>query len=165
MRDYFRYGALRDEILALPESMRMSLRAALAAGLAIWTAQALGLQYPIYALISAIIVTDLLPSKTRELALRRFIGNAVGAVCGTFLSMALGGTAFSVAFAVFITIYISYILRLHDASRVAGYVCGVVVLGHAAEPANYAWWRFVETSIGLAFAMAIGIAFAFLRGE
>jgi uncharacterized membrane protein YgaE (UPF0421/DUF939 family) len=49
------------------------------AGLAVAIAELLRLQYPLYALIGAVIVSDLSPSQTRQLGLRRLAGSALGA--------------------------------------------------------------------------------------
>src|SRR2546429_2580742 len=47
-------------------AFQLSLRAAVAAGLALVAAQLLRLEHPLYAMISAVIVTDLVPSQTAE---------------------------------------------------------------------------------------------------
>ena len=48
-------------------AFRLSVRAALSAGLAVAIAELVRLPYPIYALIGAVIVSDLSPAKTRQL--------------------------------------------------------------------------------------------------
>ena len=44
---------------------QLAFRTAIAAGLAVAIAQLFRLEYPLYALIAAVIVTDLSPSQTR----------------------------------------------------------------------------------------------------
>jgi uncharacterized membrane protein YccC len=39
--------------------------------------------------------------------------------------------------------------------KVAGYICGIVLLEHATEPHSYAFLRFLETVIGVLVAWAI----------
>jgi uncharacterized membrane protein YgaE (UPF0421/DUF939 family) len=62
--------------------MQVSVRAALAAGLSVTIAQLLRLECPIYAMIAAVIVTDLSPERTRQLGLPRFAGTVVGTTLG-----------------------------------------------------------------------------------
>src|SRR4051812_11076017 len=66
-------GATAMNVRPLMSGFQLALRAAVAAGLSIAIAQALGLQYPIYAFLAAVIVTDLLPSQSRQLGMRRLL--------------------------------------------------------------------------------------------
>ena len=60
-------------------SLQLSVRAGAAAGIGVAVAELLGLKYPIYVLVTAVIVTDLNPARTRALAPPRIAGTVIGA--------------------------------------------------------------------------------------
>ena len=70
-------------------SIQLALRAALGAGAALELARLLVLDYPIYAMLAAVIVTDLSPLQTRRLGALRLLATLVGAGCGAALSFVL----------------------------------------------------------------------------
>jgi uncharacterized membrane protein YgaE (UPF0421/DUF939 family) len=61
------------------------VRCALAALLAVEVSRCLGLQFPIYALIAAIMVTEYHGHETRQQSVIRFIGNVLGITVGGLL--------------------------------------------------------------------------------
>ena len=134
-------------------------RAAVAAVLSVTAAHLLNLQYPLYALIAAVIVTDRLPSKTRALGLRRFVGTVLGAAFGAALSQLLGGSPWVIGLAIVVVIPLCTLLKIDDAAVVAAYVAGIVVLEYGGSPWVYAAYRLVETSIGIAFAVVTSYVF------
>jgi uncharacterized membrane protein YgaE (UPF0421/DUF939 family) len=144
-------------------SLQLAARAASAAALAVALAQLLRLQYPIYALIGAVIVIDLSPARTRELALQRIAGTVLGAAVGVALSLSLPTNPWTIGLGIFASMCLCYPLRLHGAEKVTGYVCGIVMLDHAGAPLVYAGHRLVETLLGVGVAILVSFVPKLLR--
>src|SRR5678815_1009005 len=131
----------------LTSAFQLSVRAALAAGLALAIAQFLHLQHPIYALIAAVIVTDLSPSQTRQLGVRRLVGTVLGAGVGAVLSQLSSPTPWAIGFGILAGMLLSRFFHLQSGAKIAGYVCGVVMLDHGDPPWSYALYRLIETCL------------------
>lgn len=138
-------------------AIQMSLRAALAAGLAVALSPLLRLQIPVHALLTAVLVTDLDARRTRSAGLSRLAGTLVGASMGAAISSLFGPHAMEVGPGVLLAMLLTYLLRLHDAAKVAGYVCGIVLLNFGERPWWYAAHRVAETALGIAAAVAVGL--------
>ncbi len=137
------------------KGIQLAIRASLASGLSIAIAEVLKLEHPIYAFVAAVIVTDLTPSQTRQLGLRRMVATVLGAVCGAILSQIFPPGAWAVGLSVLIAMLMCQVLRASEGARVAGYICAIVVLDHSAEPWLYAFCRFIETALGVGVAWLI----------
>lgn len=130
----------------------------MAAGLALFLARQLNLQFPVYALIAAIIVTDLSPATTRRLAFHRLLGTFLGATLGAAISVAAStsqAAAPTVALAVVGTMLISHLIGIPGAARLAGYVCAIVLVNFNDHPWTYAAYRCAETVLGIATAVVV----------
>jgi len=142
-------------------ALQVSIRAGTAAALSVVVAYVLGLEFPLYALIAAIIVTDLSAQRTRQLGLQRLIGTIIGAALGAVVSTGANHLAhvgpLVIAVGVFAAMLVSNLLCLKDAAKLAGYVCGIVLLDHNDHPWSYALYRFVETVIGIGAAVAVSV--------
>ncbi len=135
----------------------LALRAAFGSGLSVALAQVCRLEYPIYALLAAIIVTDFSAAKTRELGLQRIVATVVGAVCGAVLDLLLRPSAWAIGVGVLLAMLICHISSVRGGAKVAGYVCGIVMLAHGAEPWSYALFRLLETTLGIVVAWLISL--------
>jgi uncharacterized membrane protein YgaE (UPF0421/DUF939 family) len=135
--------------------VQLALRSALAAGVSLVAAFWLGLEYPIYAFIAAVIVTDLKPGMSQTLGLRRIGATIIGAACGASLTSILPGGAWSVGAGVFLAMIAAQLLGAGEGARVAGYISGIVLLDHSTAPWSYALYRFLETALGVLVAWSI----------
>ena len=142
-------------------AIQLSLRAALAAAFAIALAELLRLQFPIYAMISAVIVTDLVPSQTPKLALPRLAGTLVGSAIGAVITTLLPSGVWTTT----VGMFASHILYLQAAAKVAGYVCGIVLLDHGDSPWSYALLRMIETALGIVAAMGVSVVPKLLKSK
>ena len=147
----------------LTAALQLSIRAAVSAGLAVGIAQVLELQFPIYALIAAVIVLDLSPSKTLKLALQRLAGTLVGAAVGAALSYVLPAGPLAIIVSILSAMLLTYALRVPAAAKLAGYVCGIVVLSHGAHAWSYAFYRTIETLLGIGMAVLVSVVPKLLR--
>ena len=135
--------------------LQLSVRAALGAGLSVALAQLLRLHYPLYALIAAVIVTDLSPSLTRKLGLWRLVGTVLGATLGAVLSPLLPPAPWAFGLGILAAMFLSHLLRLHGAAKLTGYLCGIVLIEQGDHPWFYALHRLIETVLGIGVAMLV----------
>jgi uncharacterized membrane protein YgaE (UPF0421/DUF939 family) len=146
-------------------TLQLCTRAGSSAGLAVAIAQFLTLQHPVYALIAAVIVTDLSPSKTVQLALQRLAGTVIGATVGAALSYALPSGPLAIGLSILAAMLLSSAVRLQPAAKLAGYVSGIVVLAHGAQPWSYAVYRLIETFLGIGTAVLVSVVPKLMRVE
>ena len=140
---------------ALIPPFQLSLRSALSAGLAVALAHLCRFQSPLYALIGAVIVNDLSPVKTREFGIQRLAGSVVGGAIGAAASVFLPPNAGTIGLSVFVAMFLSHVLRLQGAMKLAGYLAGLVVLEHSSEGWRYGFLRVLETFLGIGVALLV----------
>ena len=148
-------------------ALQVGTRAGAAAGIAVALAQVLRLDFPIYAMIAAIIVTDLSPARTRQLGLQRLLGTIVGATIGAAVSILIANFnrfgPLAIGIGVLISILISHACGIKEAAKLTGYVCAIVLLSHHDRPWTYAFYRLIETVLGIAVAVGVSLIPKLLR--
>ena len=145
-------------------AIQLSLRAAVAAALAWWVATLLHADYAIYALIAAVIVTDLSPANSRRLSLQRLVGTVIGAVVGAALLSWLPIGPIALGAAIGAAMLLAFLLRLENAgARVAGYVAAIVMVTHGDDAWRYAFERAWETIVGIGAALVVGLVPLWIR--
>ena len=153
---------------ALIPSLQLSSRAAAAAGITVAIAHAAGLQFPVFAMIAAVIVTDIESSKTREQAIPRVIGTLAGGATGALACYWMPPSAWAVAIAIFVPMFAFRALGMPDAAKLAGYVTALVVLQHSGDTRDawlYAVDRVIETLLGVCVAVLVSFAPKVLSAE
>src|SRR5690242_3139310 len=137
--------------------MQLAFRAAAGAAVSLALARAFNLETPIFALIAAVIVTDRDAAETRRLGIRRVISTAIGALCGVALAQVIGTSAWEAALAIFIAMTLSIAVTQLGDPKIAAYLCALIIINYSDNPFHYAFFRFIETVLGIIVAWAISL--------
>lgn len=143
--------------------IQLAVRASIAATLSLVFAQLLGLQFPIYAAIAAVIVTDLSPTETTSLGWRRMVASAIGAFTGATLSMVLPQGALTLGLDILVAMLLCHVFHVSEVFRIAGYTSAIVGLSRGIDPWHLAFDRLLETALGIAVAWLISCVPKLLR--
>ncbi|WP_164738558.1 FUSC family protein [Aquabacter cavernae] len=126
-------------------------------------AKALNFDHPVYAFIASIIVTDLSPRISRRLGLVRvaatMVGTAVGAALGTMFPAHLA----TLGLGIFLSMVCCQLARIGEGAKVAGYISGLILVGHMGGSWDYAINRFLETLLGVGVAWSVSLVPRLIR--
>jgi uncharacterized membrane protein YgaE (UPF0421/DUF939 family) len=139
------------------DQVQLAFRVALAASLSLVVGRLLRFDQPLYALLAAIIVTDVSSASTRRLGVRRLGATAIGALCGGMMSAFLPQNPWTLGLGTLVAMLVCIVLGAPEAARVAGYVCGIILLRYGADPWTYALERFLETALGVVVAWGLSL--------
>jgi hypothetical protein len=64
---------------------------------------------------------------------------------------------------ILVAMLICHISRVHDGTKVAGYICGIVMIAHGASAWSHAFLRFTETALGIGVAWLISFVPKLIR--
>jgi uncharacterized membrane protein YgaE (UPF0421/DUF939 family) len=127
--------------------------------LALYLADLLRLQNPYWTAISTLIVMQSTLGETLTLSGQRFVGTALGAVCGALLATYSGPSVIVFGVGIFAIGIICAVLRFgRAASALAGVTLSLVLLVARSEPPwKLAAHRFIEVSLGIAVGLLITV--------
>lgn len=135
----------------------IALRCALAAFASVEVTRGLGLRYPIYALIAAILVTEYHGHETRQQSATRLFGNILGITAGAILGTCLGGHPWVIGLATFLLVLFCHYFNFAAAAKYSAFVAALTVMDHSDTPWIYGRDRIIETMIGIAFAVLMSL--------
>lgn len=79
------------------------------------------------------------------------------------LSPLLPHDPWAIGLGVLTAMLLSNLLHADDGAKVAGYICGLILLAHETEPWSYAFYRLIETMLGIVVAGLISLAPKLIR--
>ena len=129
----------------------------MASSLSLVVARALGLEFPVYSFLAAVIVTDLSPAQTRQQGGQRVGATLIGATCGAALSQVLPAGPWTAGLGVLVAMLACNLVHMQESAKVAGYISGIILLAYGAQPWRYAAVRLAETMLGVGVAWSVSL--------
>jgi uncharacterized membrane protein YgaE (UPF0421/DUF939 family) len=135
-----------------------SVKTGIAAVLSVLLADRLGLSYPYWAAISAIVVLGWDSTLTIASCRDRIIGTAIGALLGWGTFYVWHGHYALYGISIALCIFVCNGLQFEKAGRLAGATLSLIVLVQPdSSPGHVALARFLETGIGIAMALGMSL--------
>lgn len=146
------------------EAFIFSVKAAIAAVIAVLLFGLFGLPGPVWAAVSAVIVTEPSLHPSVKSASFRVIANLIGAFLGAALSTLIGHTLPALAIGVVVTGLVCHFMRLDDALRPAYSAVVIVILASEGNKWVGSLDRVFAVALGCLCALAVGFIFDKLAG-
>jgi len=153
------FGLDAASISRLKVSTLQGLRAAIASVLAVLVADRLHLNYPVYAVIAAIVVIDPSVEKTMQMGWLRIVATAVGAGFGFLGAHFFPGNLVVMGVLIVIMTALCSAFNFEGGAKVAAYTPALILLSFSTAPLHYSLYRLAETGIGIASGVLVSIAF------
>ena len=146
------------------EAFIFSLKAAIAAVIAVILFGLFGLPGPVWAAVSAVIVTEPNLHPSVKSASFRVIANLIGAFVGAALGTLIGHALLALAIGVVVTGLVCHFMRLDDALRPAYSAVVIVILTSEGSKWVGSLDRVFAVALGCLCALAVGFLFDKLAG-
>ena len=147
------------------EAFIFSLKAAIAAVIAVLLFGLFGLPGPVWAAVSAVIVTEPNLHPSVKSASYRVIANLIGAFVGAALGTLIGHALPALAIGVVVTGLVCHFARLDDALRPAYSAVVIVILASEGSKWVGSLDRVFAVALGCLCALAVGFLFGKLAGK
>ncbi len=157
LTDRLKAALSAPSIKPILRSTQLAFRAAVAATVSYGLAKMFALEHPIYALISAIIVTDFSPAETTKLGLQRLAATVIGAACGMAIWAVFKPVEWAVGLGILAAMVVCHIFKVSAGAKVAGYISALVMLNYEENPWSFAWNRLIETALGIGVAWLVSL--------
>src|SRR5258708_15746254 len=141
------------------EAFIFSLKAAIAAVIAVLLFGLFGLPGPVWAAVSAVIVTEPNLHPSVKSASFRVIANLIGAFVGAALGTLIGHALLALAIGVVVTGLVCHFMRLDDALRPAYSAVVIVILASEGSKWSGSLDRVFAVALGCLCALAVGFLF------
>jgi uncharacterized membrane protein YgaE (UPF0421/DUF939 family) len=141
------------------EAFIFSLKAAIAAVIAVLIFGLFGLPGPVWAAVSAVIVTEPNLHPSVKSASYRVIANLIGAFVGAALGTLIGPALPALAIGIVVTGIVCHFMRLDDALRPAYSAVVIVILASEGSKWVGSLDRVFAVALGCLCALAVGFLF------
>ena len=144
----------------IPKIGMRNIKTATAVFLCVLISNELGLEYPFYAAIAAIITMKNSISNSFKVGKNRMMGTAVGALTGLIFALIQPENAILCGLGMVVLIYVCNLLKWNDSVVIAGIVfMAIMVNMDGRNPFEYSINRLTDTFMGISIALTVNYLF------